>query len=1109
MHYIRKISLLLAIVAVGLMSAPATQAQSVGSCEQAIGESYLDINNVRARILNNGNLFWRGSPHVYNIPKGGPSNAIFASGIWMGGLVNGQLRLAGSTYGPYEFWAGPLNDDGTAPADCSVFDRVYKVSKEDVVGYEGSGLATPDLQDWPTGLGAPTLDANGDMIDLTDQPLASRVDRKINLGAGERPAILGDQMLWWVMNDRGNQHTRTDTPAMGVEVHGSAFAFNTAGAIGNTTFYRYRIQYKGSVPLEETYMGLFSDPDLGNFDDDYVGSDTTLGMGFVYNADNDDEGGEGYGAAPPAAGYDFFQGPLVNDNGVDDDGDGQIDEDDERLKMTAFAFYNNGGGVQGDPGNGADMYNYMKGRWKDGQRFTLGGNGLGFSNIPTSFMFPGDPPNFWSEFDSDGQGSAVPPADRRFVMATGPFTVNPNDEQVLVFGIVTSFGDDNLDSVQKMKQDDALAQAVFDINFELPSPPAGPRVTTTIDDGSVLIEWGYNATDNNYLNSYNVIDPLLSDDVTDNDYQFEGYNVFAYDNSSDQEGRLLAVYDVANGITRVIEGTDLTFITADGTDSGVQTFHKVSGLTNYQDYEFGVQAYAYNATSGQKVYAGPITRFSVTPQISDTIVSEDAVAAAASADVDVTGEGAGGNIGNGSVSASIVNPAAVTGGSYSVDFYQIEVEIEDDGHKRGDLDAHEVSNDPRDIAPKSATELVTVYNVSSDGTVVFNGEEAFAATHVVPIGNNVLSLEGMSLNVLGPAPGFVDFKVTANASGPLATPAGATGDWGGFPGVGRPNGPEQQVALANAGAGSSSGWLIAAGGQADNGYQTFLGRWARNGPVYGAFDYEIRFTGNGKANVQWGCGQPIDVPFELWNTGIGTPDDPSDDFQYVPLIFDVDDNCAFNLHATDHPQSGASNDPHTDWIYWYEGDYAAEVAAGFDYATLGGEIFGRTVFVAWNLDDVSDGTIDAPAELQMPEIGTVFRIETTKPNQPGDVFSMSTAGLGARARTDAERRMAIDDIGITPNPYKGASAYEVSQLVDQVRFTNMPNTATIRVFTVAGTLVRTLEKNSASASFPWDLTTEEGLPIASGMYIIHIDSEFGEKVLKFGVVKKRVQLNTF
>jgi len=129
------------------------------------------------------------------------------------------------------------------------------------------------------------------------------------------------------------------------------------------------------------------------------------------------------------------------------------------------------------------------------------------------------------------------------------------------------------------------------------------------------------------------------------------------------------------------------------------------------------------------------------------------------------------------------------------------------------------------------------------------------------------------------------------------------------------------------------------------------------------------------------------------------------------------------------------------------------------------------------------------------------------------VFSFSTDGLGAQARDEGQQIAALDDIGIVPNPYKGASSYEVSQLVDQVRFTNMPDQATIRIFTLAGTLVRTLEKNSASAMFPWDLSTEDNLPIASGMYIIHIETNIEgktqEKVLKFGVVKKRVQLNAY
>jgi hypothetical protein len=117
--------------------------------------------------------------------------------------------------------------------------------------------------------------------------------------------------------------------------------------------------------------------------------------------------------------------------------------------------------------------------------------------------------------------------------------------------------------------------------------------------------------------------------------------------------------------------------------------------------------------------------------------------------------------------------------------------------------------------------------------------------------------------------------------------------------------------------------------------------------------------------------------------------------------------------------------------------------------------------------------------------------------------------LGVTTGDQATAQAALDQIGIVPNPYKAASAYEVSQLTDQVRFTNMPQTATISVFGLNGSLITTLNKNSTDRSFAWDLTTEEGLPIASGMYIIHIQTDFGDKVLKFGVVKKRVQLNTF
>ncbi len=255
------------------------------------------------------------------------------------------------------------------------------------------------------------------------------------------------------------------------------------------------------------------------------------------------------------------------------------------------------------------------------------------------------------------------------------------------------------------------------------------------------------------------------------------------------------------------------------------------------------------------------------------------------------------------------------------------------------------------------------------------------------------------------------------------------------------------------------------------------------------------------------------VPFELWNVGVATPNDASDDFKMIPLILetDGDGNGVFDLESLDSPISAAENDPYTDWIYWYSpldetpgtsGYDAYENGGDLDYDQLNHEIFARTVLVSWN------GGTAPPYDQALPENGTVFRIVTTKPNAIGDRISFSTTEIAPKAVTDSVATAARGQIGIVPNPYKGASAYETSNLNDVARFVNLPETATIRIFTLSGTLIRTLEKSGPARSLDWNLQTEAALPIASGMYLIHIELPNGEeKVIKFGVVKKRIQLD--
>ncbi|CAN0064777.1 unnamed protein product, partial [Laminaria digitata] len=414
----------------------------VGNCEQALGEAFLDAGNVQAKILNNGGLFWNGGASVYEVPKGIGVNPIFAAGIWIAGLIDGEARGAATRYGPWEFWAGPLDERGNPPEVCKNYDNIWEIRTKDISSFLAASHISDNLKNWPWYLGAPVVDGDGDPDNY-------------NLAGGDLPELFGDQRLWWIMNDRGNTHEATDSEPIGLEVHASVHAFNHPGFISNVTFYDYLLINKNTSDFTNAYLAFFNDIDLGNFDDDYVGSDSLLHLGYAYNADNYDEGA--YGDAPPAIGVTFLKTALAPTDGLDNDRDGDIDEFQEMIGTSGFATYNGGGGVVGDPSTLSDYYNYMQSRWKDGKSFTLGGSGRHFSMIPAKFVYPGDPVSRqgWSEFNPDPVGGTLPPAnaaDRRSLTSTGPFTIASNDTLNIRLAVVWSRGNSNLDSVTALKR---------------------------------------------------------------------------------------------------------------------------------------------------------------------------------------------------------------------------------------------------------------------------------------------------------------------------------------------------------------------------------------------------------------------------------------------------------------------------------------------------------------------------------------------------------------------------------------------------------------------------------------------------------------------------------
>lgn len=126
------------------------------------------------------------------------------------------------------------------------------------------------------------------------------------------------------------------------------------------------------------------------------------------------------------------------------------------------------------------------------------------------------------------------------------------------------------------------------------------------------------------------------------------------------------------------------------------------------------------------------------------------------------------------------------------------------------------------------------------------------------------------------------------------------------------------------------------------------------------------------------------------------------------------------------------------------------------------------------------------------------------------MYSFCTNGLETHKGQIDIAKQALDIINIVPNPYYAYSGYEASQSDNRVKITNLPQKCSIRIYTVNGLLVRTLRKDEPKTSLDWDLQNQSKIPIASGLYIIHVDVPgVGEKTLKWFGVMRPIDLDSY
>ncbi|MCB0753340.1 MAG: hypothetical protein KDC52_17850, partial [Ignavibacteriae bacterium] len=152
-----------------------------------------------------------------------------------------------------------------------------------------------------------------------------------------------------------------------------------------------------------------------------------------------------------------------------------------------------------------------------------------------------------------------------------------------------------------------------------------------------------------------------------------------------------------------------------------------------------------------------------------------------------------------------------------------------------------------------------------------------------------------------------------------------------------------------------------------------------------------------------------------------------------------------------------------------------------------------------------EGTITFPINVP-PSAGNKFSFETIKPILPNirDSYTFKIES----SKVDAVKiKNELSKIRVVPNPYIASSLYEPEfgelrrEPLRQIQFVNLPPECTIYIFTVDADLIKTLEHNSTNGTEVWDLRTEGGRELASGIYIYLVKTKTTEFKERFAIIK--------
>lgn len=1087
-------------------------------------------------------------------------NFLFSGGFFLSGKTNGVpwANAVASASRVQDYETGTYQYGTLDPRN-----RIYVVEQK-------NGDFSQDWIDWKdaVALGAHFYDGDGDgqynPVDLNGNGKWDPTE--------DRPDLIGDVTAWFVIKDSKSPALRrwNDVDPQGIEIRNSVFAFASKGITGNMIFVRYSILNTGLVAdtLDDVYFGVWADPDLGNANDAYlddlVGCDTTLNAGYVYNDGDDQE----WGTTPPCFLIDFFQGPIAYIAGetyIDVDGNGRYEDGIDTPLDTAynvqgkvrgiavfpgakneglssFVHYMQSHPIVGDPNTQFEARNYMLGLDKNGNQLdpcTWAYStvvGVNCQDVDTRFWYSGDPVTGIGWINNY-------PTDQRQMSNTGPFKLVKGEPVEIVAAYVVGRGSNALNSITVAKQYDQVAQLIFDSNF--PSPPAPPSIKFTVKDGPNFIDLDWETFEQaNYV----AIDTVLGIER-----RLQGFYVTAFKTRSKADfvdGKVNSVvvadYQIDNFIKNVYQiapngGQNLVIKEADPKNklnpaiymdpqSGRIKFRiekdpfDGSPLVKGHEYYFAITHYYLNHQVIVPRSGGPfgtpgdyydplgtaLEEFD-TPLIIATF-GEDQYAPSLRG---IPGERLSG-ASDGAVKILTVKPEDLTGDEYTVEFFE---------------DVNQAPGTP--YSPFWRLRNNRTNSILVDSSKTYDFDTTKYAGKVVD--GFIVKVKPVEAEIgLGTQ---IKYSPTSNKWYTSFRSDSATGVF--YVGKDLPQGSPAVIGGTN---NAQSNYIRAnklrqvelrfgVPGKAYRYLNGFKGTPVTRRTTYIYAPYIFAADTNGSGIQKFGEGF-VDVPFQAWvkdekygeerqlavgfvelsRTILGNPDGVWDPGSVTSPL----GNEAIIIFDAPYDPTG-NQKVYTGGNGTYSGSNWPDVIKGYnlndpnatpdEIAQAQSQFFNAMYVVS--LKKNANGDFYQPGDiLTIPMV--------TYPYTSADKFTFKTIFKGQLS--EDQQRALFDRVNVFPNPLFGfnpATSY-ANTAPDEpfVTFSNLPDEVTIKIFTLSGILVRTLntsDKSSPSSTFlRWNLKNEEGLRVASGLYLAIVSSpKFGEKILKFSIILPQKQIERY